>query len=510
MIIEENNIALSAESVSKIYPGTKALDNVSFNVLKGKVNVLIGENGAGKSTLMKIIAGIETPSSGKIYIDKKEVSFKNTIEARKHGIGIIHQELSLFPNLNVYQNIFMSREITKMKFCLDNKKHVEFAEKILQKLEYPINPNTIVGNLRVGEQQMIEIARNIIQDDIKILIMDEPTSSLSSQEVQVLFRIMRELTSGGISIIYISHRLEEIMSIGDHLTVLRDGRYVADEDISKINIPWIVEKMVGSGKSYVKSALNRNMKDKEIVLEVKNLSLPKNGGGYLLDNVSFNLRQSEILGIYGLMGSGRTEIFECLMGMRKEHRADVYVFGKKNKIKSISQQIENGFVLIPEDRQTEGLVQTLDICKNISLSSLKKYVNLIFLDKKKETKKVDEQIADLHIKVSDKHLPILSLSGGNQQKSVIAKAMLTNPKILLLDEPARGIDVGAKAEVFSIIQKYVDIGFSIIIISSEIKEIMSISDRIIVISNGKKTAELEGSDIKEDELVLSSYKGDRV
>ena len=272
----------------------------------------------GKSTLMKMIAGIEHPSEGKLYIGDQEVNFRDTTDARKHGIGIIHQELSLFPNLNVYQNIFMAREHTKGKVKLDNKVHIEETKKILEKLEHEIDPETLVGELRVGQQQMIEIARNIVADDLKVLIMDEPTSSLSQQEVQVLFKIMRELTAQGISIVYISHRLEEIMQIGDHVTILRDGKYVSDADVKDIDVPWIVHEMTGDAKAYPKRENNVEWSDVEKVLEVKNLCLPKAGGGYLVDHVNFDLRKGEILGIYGLMGSGRSEIFECLMGLHPE------------------------------------------------------------------------------------------------------------------------------------------------------------------------------------------------
>ena len=502
-----NDVSLHAEKISKIYPGTKALDEVSFDVLTGKVNVLIGENGAGKSTLMKIIAGIEQPSSGKIYMGEEEVSFKDPTDARKHGIGIIHQELSLFPNLNVYQNIFMAKEKTKGKFSLDNQTHMAAANKILEKLEHPINVNTLIGDLRVGQQQMIEIARNLIQEDLKILIMDEPTSSLSQQEVNVLFKLMRELTAEGISIVYISHRLEEIMRIGDHVTIFRDGKFVADADVKDINVPWIVHQMVGEGKSYPKRERNIDWKKRDSVLEVKDLTLPKSGGGYLLDRVSFDLKKGEILGIYGLMGAGRTEVFECIMGLRPEHTGTVILENKVLNIKNISEQIERGFAIVPEDRQREGMVQTLDIGKNISLASLKNYLKGIFLDRKEEEKHIEEQIKDIHIKVADKNLPILSLSGGNQQKVVIGKGMLTNPKILLMDEPSRGIDIGAKTEVFDIINQYAERGLSIIVISSELKEIVAIADRVIVLSNGIKTGEFTGDEIKEDSLVLASYHG---
>ena len=503
---ENKDIVMKCRHMEKVYPGTKALDDVDFNVYRGKVNVLIGENGAGKSTLMKQIAGIEQPSSGTMYLEEEEVSFKNTTEARAKGIGIIHQELSLFPNLNVYQNIFMNNE-SKKGVVVDNAVHKQKTIEILDRLEYPIDPEATVGDLRVGQQQMIEIACNLIQDNLKILIMDEPTSSLSQSEVQVLFKIMRELNAQGISIVYISHRLEEIMEIGDHVTILRDGKYVDDAPVKDIDVPWIVQKMTGSNKSYPKKERDIDWDKQEKVLEVKDLCLPKRGGGWLLDHVSFDLKKGEILGIYGLMGAGRTEIFECLMGLRPEHTGEVYLDGKKVDIKNISKQIDNGFALVPEDRQAEGLVQTLDIEKNISLSSLKSYAKGFVLSKKHEDECVDAQIQDIHIKVADKSLPILSLSGGNQQKCVIGKGVLTDPKILLMDEPSRGIDIGAKTEVFDIINQYADRGLSIMCVSSELKEMLAIATRVIVLSNGIKTAEFTGDDITEDNLVLASYKG---
>lgn len=502
----KEGVCFHAEGISKIYPGTKALDHVNFDLLTGKVNVLIGENGAGKSTLMKMIAGIEQPSEGKLYLGEKEVHFKNTTEARNYGIGIIHQELNLFPNLPVYQNIFVARE-KKKGMGLDNAYHKEQAQKVLERLEHPIPVETLVGDLRVGQQQMIEIARNLIDDDLKILIMDEPTSSLSEQEVQVLFKIMRELTAQGISIVYISHRLEEIMQIGDHVTILRDGKYVADADVCEIDVPWIVKQMTGAGKSYPKKDRNIDWDKQEKVLEVKGLTLPRSGGGYLLRDVGFELKRGEILGIYGLMGAGRTEVFECIMGLRPEHTGEVFLKGEKLNVKSISGQIDRGFALVPEDRQREGLVQTMDIGRNCSLSALISCVKAGFVDFKKENEMVESQIADIHIKVADKRLPILSLSGGNQQKVVIGKGLLTKPKILLLDEPSRGIDIGAKTEVFDIINQYAEQGLSIIVISSELKEIIAIADRVIVLSNGIKTGELRGDEIREETLVLESYKG---
>lgn len=502
-----SDIVLVCENINKIYPGTKALDDVSFSVKRGKVNVLIGENGAGKSTLMKIIAGIENPTSGKIILDGEEVCFKNTSEARAKGIGIIHQELSLFPNLNVYQNIFMANEHTVGKALLDNKTHVRLAKEVLERLQYPIDPGTLIGDLRVGQQQMVEIARNLVQSGLRILIMDEPTSSLSASEVESLFKIMNDLTASGISIVYISHRLEEIMHIGDYVTVLRDGRKVAEAEVRDVSVGWLVQNMVGSEKSYRKKTRTATFNDENIIFKANGLSLPKRGGGWLLNNVNIKLHRGEILGIYGLLGSGRTEVFECIMGLRPEHSCNFELRSRKMEIGSVSDQIGKGFALVPEDRQREGLVQTLSIGKNITLSSMLKYIRIGLINKVRENEAIHKTIKDIHIKVADSNLPILSLSGGNQQKVVIGKGVLTNPEILLMDEPSRGIDVGAKLEVFDIINEYAEKGLSIIVISSELKEIIAIADRILVLSNGLVTGEFSGEDINEETLVTASYKG---
>lgn len=504
---ENPNVVLHCEQIEKIYPGTKALDHVSFDVLRGKVNVLIGENGAGKSTLMKIIAGIEQPSGGKLYMEGQEVTFKDTSAARAKGIGIIHQELSLFPNLTIAQNIYMNHEKTKGPF-VDNAAHIEGTKRVLERLQHQMPPNTQVGDLRVGQQQMVEIARNLVEEDLKILIMDEPTSSLSNQEVKVLFGIMRELTEAGISIVYISHRLEEIMEIGDHVTILRDGHYVADADVKDIQLSWIVTNMVGENKSYTRTPRAIDLSKQPVELKVENLSLPKKGGGWLLHNVEFEVKKGEIFGVYGLLGAGRSELMECIMGLRPEHTGDIWLEGQKLKIGQTSEQIKKGIAIVPEDRQGSGLVQTMDIEKNTSLSNLKKYAKRLFLSQKAEDEDVDRVIEDIHIKVADKKLPILSLSGGNQQKVVIGKGLLIGPKILLMDEPSRGIDIGAKTEVFDIIHQYADQGLTIIVVSSELKEIMNIADRIMVLSNGVKTAEFTaGEGLTEDDLVLASYAG---
>lgn len=502
-----DEIYLHAEKIDKIYPGTKALDQVSFDIKRGKVNVLIGENGAGKSTLMRIIAGIEKPSAGKLYLQGREVSFNSTADARAHGIAIIHQELCLFPNLTVFQNLFMASERTRGGL-LDDAAHRRLARQVLARLKYPIDPDTMVGDLRVGQQQMIEIARNLLIPNLKILIMDEPTSSLSEQEVEVLFNIMRELTASGISIVYISHRLEELMRIGDFVTIFRDGRLVAEAEVKKIDVPWIVRQMVGEGKSYPTRKSAVDWSKRETVLQVRDLTLPKSGGGYLLNRVSFDLHRGEVLGIYGLLGAGRTEIFECIMGLRPEHTGQVIREGRVLHIDSVAGQIAAGFAWLPEDRQRDGLVQSLDIDKNIALSEVGSFVTpLGLIDRPKESQATDEMIRDVHIKVADKHLPILSLSGGNQQKVVFAKGALTRPEIMLLDEPSRGIDIGAKTEIFHLIYQYAERGVSLLVVSSELEEIIAIADRIIVLSNGVKTAEFSGSDITQNNLVKASYIG---
>ena len=496
-------IILRAIGISKMYPGTKALNKVDFNVYKGKVNVLIGENGAGKSTLMKILAGIEKPSEGAVYLADGEIAPKNTREAMALGIGIIHQELNLFNNLNIYQNIFMGYEKSWHGLNLDNKTHRVKTAQILEKLEHPIPPETSVGELRVGQRQIVEIAKTMAHQNLHVLIMDEPTSSLSSMEVEVLFKIIAELKEQGLSIIYISHRMEEIMRVGDYVTILRDGNLIAEEQVKNIDIPWIVERMVGHVRVGVEKR-TAPVSDEEI-LRVENLSLPKSGGGYLLDSVSFHLRKGEILGLYGLMGAGRTEIIECVMGMRPESSGQIYLDGKPIQAKSISGQIKKGFAHLPEDRQREGLISTMTIGKNMTLSSLAKYTKFLFhIIKKHEERYISNTIKKLYIKVTDHRLPILSLSGGNQQKVVIGKGILTEPKILLMDEPTRGIDVSAKADVFRLVQEFASQGIGILLIASELKEIISIADRIIVLSGGIVTAELSGEQITEQALVKAS------
>lgn len=500
----DDKILFKAREIIKQYPGTRALDTVDFNIYEGKVNVLIGENGAGKSTLMKILAGVEQATSGQFFLNDQEITIKNAKDAQALGIGIIYQELNLFPELNVAQNIFMAKEKVNY-FMLNDEYHHKVASELMKKLEHPMDTRVLLNTLRVGQQQIVEIAKIMIQDNLKILIMDEPTSSLSNAEVEILFKLINELKSQGISIIYISHRLEEIMRIGDYVTVLRDGKLIEEEKVANIDVPWIVQKMVG--KSTKQSYVNKDKKIGETVLKTHEITMPKVGGGYVVDHVSLEVKAGEILGLYGLMGAGRTELIECVMGLHKVADGSVTIGDVTQVPKNNKNQILSGLGHIPEDRQRDGLVQTMSIEKNITLASLEKFFKWFKIDVKEERKSVEAMIKDLYIKAGNPKNSIMSLSGGNQQKVVISKWMMTKPKVLFMDEPTRGIDVGAKEDVFKIMNELTLEGIGIIFVGSDLKEVISVSDRILVMSNGKITGEFTGDEINEQVLVDASNVG---
>lgn len=499
----QDDVILHAEQVTKVYPGTVALDKVDFNVYRGKVNVLVGENGAGKSTLMKIMAGVEQPTHGRLLLEGRPIDPKNPRDAEQHGIGIIYQELNLFPNLNVAENIFMAHEQTIGKAVVNHGEQERRTSDLLRRLEQPINPRTLVQNLRIGQQQIVEIAKALALD-VRILIMDEPTSALSDVEVEVLFRVIEELKAAGVSIIYISHKLEELMQIGDYITVLRDGHKVAESPMENVDLPWIIERMVGRDTAASYRPPQHAFGD--VILQVEDITLPKLGGGYLLDHVSFSLRAGEILGIYGLMGAGRTELFECLMGLHSDAAGRVLLQGTELR-GLIDRRIGQGMMLIPEDRQREGLVPELSVADNMLIASLKRFFNGLYLARDKAQDHINRMIRELSIKVANPQHLISSLSGGNQQKVVVAKALLTEPKVLLMDEPTRGIDVGAKEEIFDIARKLAAQGLGIIFVSTELKEIMAIADRIIVMSKGRITQEFDRSEATQQALVEASAAG---
>lgn len=499
--MKNETIILEASEITKVYPGTVALDKASFKVRKGKVNVLIGENGAGKSTMMKIVAGVETKTSGKIFIDGEEVNYHTPVEAIGFGVGIIYQELNLFPNLSIAENIFMTRELKSRKYYIDHKRQLVEAKKYLDELRLYVDTATLVENLRVGQQQLVEIAK-VLSQNARILIMDEPTSALSEEEVEILFAIIRKLTAQGVSIVYISHRLEEILHIGDYVTILRDGKFIDESKVVDIDISWIINKMTGGNKV---ERIETGRKSGEVILEAKNITMHKEfGGGYILNDVSFQLRKGEILGIYGLRGAGRTELLECLMGAHEGIGGQIELDGVKVSSSTIPERIQNGFVLIPEDRKRLGILSNLNVCKNMTLSSLEKYTKRTVIDDEQEKKDVDEVIGYLRVKVPSSSTMITSLSGGNQQKVVIGKSLLTKPKILLMDEPTRGIDIGSKHDVFTICEELAQEGLGIIFVSSEMQEMLAIPDRVLVLAQGRLKGEFARNEVTEEKLVHAS------
>ncbi|CNB93900.1 sugar ABC transporter ATP-binding protein [Yersinia similis] len=500
------DIVMRAEDISMRFPGTLALDSVSYNVYRGKVNVIIGENGAGKSTLMKILAGVQQQTSGKIYLNGQRVSIANTREATALGIGMVHQELNLSENLNVAENIFLGREIQQGLKPINQAAQERVTEQLMVRLDQVISPQEKVSNLKVGQQQLIEIAK-ALAEQADILILDEPTSALSKTEVDILFRVIRELTRQGVSIIYISHRLEELMAIGDYITILRDGRFQAEAAVKDIDVPWIVREMLGSDP--VSSFLRPGRTFGEPMMEVEDVTFINESGNTVVNHVSLHVRAGEIVGIYGLMGAGRTELFECLLGTQQNYLGTVRLNGTVMNAKtSTAERIRLGMSLVPEDRKKAGIFPVSSVACNLTISSLWRRLKHRFaIWQESEAQVVVATIGDLSIKVSSPDVEIQALSGGNQQKVVIGRSLLTSPNILLLDEPTRGIDVGAKADVFEMMVKLSEQGIGILFSTSDLKEIMAVSDRILVMSNGKLTANLSRQSASESALVTASAQG---
>jgi erythritol transport system ATP-binding protein len=493
---------IETKGLSKTYPGTAALVDVNYKVQRGKVNVLIGENGAGKSTLMKLLAGAEVASAGEMWIDDKPVHITDVRSAERHGIGIIFQELNLFPEMTVAENIYAGNELTSSG-VIRSKAENHQAKILLERLQIPIDPRTRLGNLYVGQQQLVEIAK-ALSKHIKVLIMDEPTSALSKTEVEILFKIIRQLKEQGVTVIYISHRLEEIMAIGDCITVLRNGRLVAEDEIANVDIPWIIEAMVGSSKkrfAFAQHALG------EEVLKVTDLALKRSNGIYAVDHVSFSVCAGEVVGIYGLMGAGRTELLEALLGAQPLAIGQIELAGKRIERHNIPQRIDAGIALVPEDRQKQGMVQLMSILENMTLSSLGKFVRRFAFGALGRAKQVDaanDVIKRLAIKASSVDAPITSLSGGNMQKVVIGKALLTSPKVLLMDEPTRGIDVGAKEDVYKTISLLAQSGIAVVYATSELDEAMAVSNRVFVMASGKLTAIMGRAEFDSERIVRAS------
>jgi erythritol transport system ATP-binding protein len=496
----EREVVLEARNVSMQYPGTRALDDVTFRLRRGTVSALIGENGAGKSTLVKILAGIARPTAGSILLDGAEIEMGSVRDADSRGIGMIHQELNLCPNLSVAENIFLARELTAHGL-LDKERQEDRARELLARLEHPIDPAAPVGNLPLGQQQIVEIAKALARE-VRVLMMDEPTSALSAAEISVLFRIIRELTSRGVAIAYISHRLEELLGIADTVSVLRDGRMVAEASASEVDTRWIVERMTGRPAGAVETA--GEGEPGAGLLRVDGISLTAENGRPLLRNVSFRLHAGEVVGIYGLMGAGRTELLECLMGLHPQVAGSIFLDSKRLDRFDTAARISAGLAMAPEDRQVSGLVQSLSVLENMTVSSLGRFTKRWWLSPAAEESAAREMLAELRIKAPGLRHNIGSLSGGNQQKVVIAKCLLTNPRVLLLDEPTRGVDVGAKREIHAIIGKLAAAGMGIVLVSSELEEVRATANRIVVMSRGAVTAEFKAGAATDDALAVAA------
>lgn len=468
---------IEMKGIDKSFGSNQVLKDAGFVLADGEVHALMGENGAGKSTLMKILTGVYTKDAGTIYVDGREVNYKNLQEAEKAGIVFIHQELNVLYDLTVEENLFIGKEI-KGKFGFCNQKAMrKKAEEALGRLGVHISPAEVMSNLSVGQQQMIEICKALMVD-AKVIIMDEPTAALTQSETLVLFDVIRSLKKQGISIVYISHRMEEIFELCDRISVLRDGTYIGTKNIPETNMNGIVKMMIGReiGERYPV----RNCKIGDTVLKVKDLT-----SSGVFHNVSFEVKAGEVLGVSGLMGAGRTEIMQAIFGNLHCDSGSIEINGKEVHIKSPIQAMKCGIGFITEDRKVEGLMLEESIEKNIALANLPRVSNHHVMDRKKEDDLVKKGIEELHIKCFGPDHECNNLSGGNQQKVVFAKWIYTDPKILILDEPTRGVDIGAKKEIYTIINELAAKGVAIIMVSSELPEVLGMSDRIMVVREGE-------------------------
>jgi erythritol transport system ATP-binding protein len=499
-----DEVVLRAEAIGKVYGGTVALDDVDFDVQCGRVAVLIGENGAGKTTLMRILAGVESPTRGRLLLDGRPVRFDSPRAAAAAGIAIIHQELSLFPDLTVAENVFAGREPCRLRVLTDRAHAERETRAILERLEQPIDPRARCGELPLGQQQIVEIARALTRE-ARVLIMDEPTSALSSAEVTALFRLIRELRARGTAIVYVSHRLEELMAIGDRLTVLRDGRRVAVAEAEEASVGWIVQHMIG--RSVASATAHPPLAPGEPLLEVAGLSLRREDGRLLLDDILLRVAAGEVVGLYGLMGAGRTELLECIAGARIAHAGAIRLGAEAIERLDLPARLGRGVFLVPEDRQGAGLFPSLSVAHNMTLASLRAHMRRLTLSPAAERETVARMASELAIASATPEIRIGALSGGNQQKVVIARALLTRPRVLLLDEPTRGIDVGAKAELRALVRRLAQGRVGIVFVSSDLEEVVGVADRIVVLSNGRVTGRFAAGEASDAELVAAAALG---
>jgi ribose transport system ATP-binding protein len=487
-------VILKMIGIDKSFPGVHALDHVDFEVKKGEVHALMGENGAGKSTLMKVLTGIYAKDEGTINFEGKDIVFSNPRDAQDAGVVIVHQELNMMNDLTVAQNIFIGREIMNGKLINDNKMNEE-TKKIFNMLNIDIDPTELVGNLTVGKQQMCEIAK-AISHKAKLIIFDEPSAALTESEIEELFKIIRDLREKKLGIVYISHRMDEINIITDRVTVMRDGQYVGTLITKDCTKEDIINLMVGRVIYEEPKVESHVPKDAPVVLKVENLNV-----GKMVKDVSFELRKGEILGFAGLMGAGRTETARAIFGADKKTSGDIYMNGKKIDIKQPKDAVKYGIGYLSEDRKRFGIVVDKTVVQNCTMSCLEDFMKGIFINKKKEAKISNKYVDELKVKTPSVDAFVKNLSGGNQQKVVIAKWLIKNCDILIFDEPTRGIDVGAKNEIYHLMNMLVEEGKSIIMISSEMTEILRMSDRVVVMCEGKKTAEIGIEDVSQEKIM---------
>ncbi len=485
------DIILTMKDIDKSFPGVHALDHVNFEVRKGEVHALMGENGAGKSTLMKVLTGIYTKDSGSIVYEGKEVEFHNTRDAQDQGIVIVHQELNMLGHLTVAQNIFIGREFKK-GIRIDDKKMNEEAEKLFKRLNIDIDPTEMMGNLTVGKQQMCEIAK-AISHETKVIIFDEPSAALTEAEIEELFKIIRDLRKQQLGIVYISHRMDEIKVITDRVTVMRDGTYVGTLITNDCTKDDIINMMVGRVIYEDPKTESSVAKDAPIVLKVENLN-----AGRMVQDVSFELRKGEILGFSGLMGAGRTETARAIFGADPKTSGTITINGKKVEINSPEDAVKCGIGYLSEDRKRYGIVVQKSVAENSTMATMENFVKGLFINKKAENKAAQDYVDSLATKTPGVDQLVVNLSGGNQQKVVIAKWLIRNCDILIFDEPTRGIDVGAKNEIYKLMNRLAEEGKSIIMISSEMTEILRMSDRIVVMCEGRKTGEIDISEASQE------------
>ncbi|HHW30685.1 MAG TPA: sugar ABC transporter ATP-binding protein [Clostridiaceae bacterium] len=486
------DIILSIRNISKSFPGVKALDDVSFDMERGTVHALLGENGAGKSTLIKILAGIYQPDSGEFIFDGTKMHFRTPYESLKAGISVVHQEFKLAETLTVTENIFLGNYIYKKKL-VDWKTMREKAANMIGELGVNIEPDDIVANLTVAKKQIVEICK-AINHQCRLIIMDEPSATLTDKEIDILYQIINKLKKQGISIIYISHRLEEVFRIADNLTVLRDGRHIGTVPVSEVDRNKLISMMVG--RTLEKEYPKEEVKIGEVVLKVKNLNNQKG-----LKNINFEVRKGEILGIAGLVGSGRTELARAILGIDKISSGEITINGNPVRFKKFKYAIKNSLGLVPEDRKAQGLILPFAVKENVTLVSIKKILKGGVLNKKLENHYAEQYVDRLKIHTPSIDTAVENLSGGNQQKVVIAKWLMENSQIIFLDEPTRGIDVGAKAEIYKLISKMASEGKTVIMISSELPEILGMCDRILVMHEGRIAGMLTREEATQESII---------